>query len=176
MRTLTAISLLALFLFNLTGYRFVFNFLKDRSDKQFECLIDKEQYDQTQLFTISVDMNMPYQADQTDFERVSGEVSLDGKVYKFVKRRISNGQMHLVCIPDATKSRLQDAEENKNARESNAENTLAKNLVADYDFEMFKDPQSIKTSPVSRDIAANEAILTFLWVKSTIQPPDTKFT
>ena len=172
MRTLTAILLLALFLFNLAGYRFVFNYLKDRNDKQFELLIDKEQYQQSSLFTIAVDLNLPYLGEQTSFERVSGEVTYHGRVYKYVKRRIVNGQMILLCIADAAKTKLQTEEQSKNARENNAANTVVKILVADYDFETIKTSDSSPSIVMEKKTLSNECVPTSQWVKSTIHPPD----
>ena len=46
---------------------------------------------------------MPYQTVQSNYERVDGEVKMDGKIYKYVKRRIVNGELELFVYPTKTK-------------------------------------------------------------------------
>src|SRR5688500_10295398 len=82
----------------------------DQSDSNYEQLIDNNHYDESQLITIKVDMNVPYQTERTEFERVNGEITVYGTVYKYVKRRIYNGQLVLLCIPHHDKTELKSAE------------------------------------------------------------------
>jgi hypothetical protein len=52
---------------------------------------------------------MPYLAENTAFERVDGEITVDGKLFKYVKRKIHNGQLVLLCLPDEKKTKLRSA-------------------------------------------------------------------
>jgi hypothetical protein len=104
-----AIFLLLILLFNIIGYRAWFYYAEKKSDSQLEALLNKNQYDEQDLVVLKVALNMPYQIEQTQFERVDGEVTLDGRIYKYVKRRVSEGNLILLCIPDTHKMSLKKA-------------------------------------------------------------------
>ena len=145
MKKLAAILLLFLFLFNLVGYRLWFNYAQQQLDKQLEASLDKHQYDAADLISIKVPLSMPYQVTQSNFERVDGEIKIEGKIYKYVERRIVNGEMELLCLPDQNKMQLQDAKNdffkttndiaanNSEKKSDNAKTSIFKNLTADYD-------------------------------------------
>ena len=104
-----AIFLLLILLFNVIGYRAWFYCAEKKSDLKLEALLNKNQYDEQDLVALKVPLNMPYQIDQTQFERVDGEVTLNGRIYKYVKRKVSEGNLILLCIPDAHKMSLKKA-------------------------------------------------------------------
>lgn len=109
MKRLTAILLLVLFLFNWFGYRLLSDYLQHKADTRLEAQLDHDQYDASQLIEMRVPLNMPYQATSSDFERYDGEIEINGVHYKYVKRKIENGQLVLLCLPNETKMRLQSA-------------------------------------------------------------------
>lgn len=112
MKKLTAILLLLLLLFNLIGYRWFFAFTIRQWDGQITAALDKERYNEQDLITIKVPLSLPYQTDRSDFERVDGEISIDGQWYKYVKRKVVNGELVLLCLPDRKKAKLQTAKDN----------------------------------------------------------------
>jgi hypothetical protein len=71
--------------------------------------VDKGDYDSTDLITITIPVNIPYLCDWPEFRRVDGEIEFGGKIYRFVKRKVLNGQMILLCLPDENKTQLQAA-------------------------------------------------------------------
>lgn len=145
MKKLAAILLLLLFLFNLVGYRLWFNYAQQRSDIQLEASLDKHQYNDADLISIKVPLSMPYQALQSNFERVDGEIKIEGKIYKYVKRRIVNGELELLCLPDQNKMRLQSAKndyfkttsdiaaDNSSKKSDNSKTHIFKNITSDYE-------------------------------------------
>jgi len=99
---------------------------------------------------------MPYQVLQSDYERVDGEINLDGKIYKYVKRRIVNGELELLCLPDQNKMRLQSAKTdyfkttsdivNDNSKKAdNSKTNIFKNLTSDYEQQLAVYTLSIPT-------------------------------
>jgi hypothetical protein len=106
-----AILLLLLFLFNWFGYRLLSGYLQSQADAHLEAQLDQEQYDPSQLIEMRVPLNMPYQLNSTDFERYDGDIEIDGVHYKYVKRKVENGQLVLLCLPNETKMRIQGARE-----------------------------------------------------------------
>ncbi len=148
MKKITAIFLLLVFLFNLGGYRVWIYFEQQRSDKNFEVLLDKEQYNEAELITIKVPLSLPYQSDSKDFERISGEVNFKGKIYKYVKRKIENGEFVLLCLPDKNKMQLENAREdffkntndlaqNNSKRSDNSKSISLKKVSSEYDQPLF---------------------------------------
>ncbi len=128
MKRLTAIFLIIIFLFNTGGYRIWFYFEDKQSDKNLEASLDKDQYNETELITIRVPLSLPYQNDTKDFERITGEINFNGKIYKYVKRKIENGEFVLLCMPDKNKMQIEKQKEDffKNTNDLNQNNTSKK--------------------------------------------------
>ncbi len=109
MKRAASILLLTILLFNWIGYRFVSHYFENKLDIAFESSIDKQDYDEESLVELRVPLNMPYTLSNTGFERYYGEITLDGVHHKYVKRKIENGELVLLCLPDENKTRLLDA-------------------------------------------------------------------
>lgn len=109
MKRVAAILLLLLFLFNWVGYRLLSDYLQRRADTRLEAQLDQHQYNESSLIELRVPLNMPYQTASSNFERYDGEIEYNGTHYKYVKRKIENGQLVLLCLPNETKMRLQSA-------------------------------------------------------------------
>ncbi|RFM27153.1 hypothetical protein DXN05_16980 [Deminuibacter soli] len=97
-------------LFNLFGYRLLFICLEQQHKVSLEASLDKNDYNNNDLFEIKIPLNIPYISDQQHFERVDGAITIAGKTYKYVKRKITNGELVLLCLPDAGKQRLDNAQ------------------------------------------------------------------
>ena len=143
MKKLAAILLIALFIFNLFGYRILFYFAQQQSDINIEKALDKNQYNEDDLITIKIPMLIPYQVERKDFERFDGEVTVDGKIYKYVKRKVCDGNLVLLCLPDHNKMQLETAKndlfknsndlQNTDSKKSdNSKSLSGKNLSNDY--------------------------------------------
>lgn len=109
LKKLTAILLVCLFAFNLFGYRILFYSMQHRSDIRMEKSLDENQYKDADLVTITIPVSMPYHNNWSDFERFDGEVSYKGKIYRYVKRKVCEGNLILKCLPDHGKMKLEDA-------------------------------------------------------------------
>ena len=73
MKKFGAISLLLLLLFNFIGYRLLFYALQQNAEKNIVARIDREDYSDADLITLTVPLSMPYLQDSKDFERKDGE-------------------------------------------------------------------------------------------------------
>ncbi|HEU0064846.1 MAG TPA: hypothetical protein VFQ58_07435, partial [Flavisolibacter sp.] len=102
-----AFILLLVFSFNLFGYKVLFDYLQHRNDLLLEASLDKNEYNEDDLITIKVPITLPYQTDMKDFERIDGEITINGMIYKYVKKKIEQGQLVLKCLPDQQKMQLQ---------------------------------------------------------------------
>lgn len=111
MKKLAAILLISVFFFNWFGYRLLTDYLQHTADRHLEAQLDLNNYDESQLIEMRVPINMPYQTMSSGFERIDGEIEIDGIHYKYVKRKIENGELVVMCLPNQTKMRLESARE-----------------------------------------------------------------
>lgn len=109
LKKIAAILLLGILFFNWFGYRLLADILQQHADIKLEARLDQNDYDESQLFEMRVMLNLPYQTNWADFERVDGEIEIDGIHYKYVKRKVQDGQLVLLCLPNEAKMRLQTA-------------------------------------------------------------------
>ena len=145
LKKLASILLLGVLLFNWCGYRWVINLVQQDADTKLEARLDRNDYDQSQLIEIKVPVNMPYQSDWAGFERYDGEIEVNGIHYKYVARKVQDGQLVLKCIPNQTKQRLEsakddlfkisnDLQQDNSGKKSGVPNsTPVKNALGDYD-------------------------------------------
>src|SRR5258706_14293814 len=80
--------------------------MQDNADRKLESLIDNSKYDESQLIEIRVPLNMPYQQRFTEYERLYGEIEIDGKTYTYVKRKVEGDVVVLQCIANKSKQEL----------------------------------------------------------------------
>ncbi|MEX6688380.1 hypothetical protein QTN47_12780 [Danxiaibacter flavus] len=144
LRKTSAILLLTIFCFNLFGYRVVFEYFQHKADRQLVDQLDRNEYSEEDLITLSVPLSLPYQTNWKEFERVDGEIEVNGKIYKYVKRKVANGEMVLKCLPDHQKMRLESARDDffkyandfvqSNSKKSgDSKPTTFKLVIPDYD-------------------------------------------
>ncbi len=95
-------------------------FLQERSAQKLETLIDKEDYQEEELIEMRVQMNMPYQQRFTAFERHYGRISIEGKEYTYVKRKVEGDVLILKCLPDYASTRLQEIRNEMTSASSNS--------------------------------------------------------
>lgn len=106
MKQAATILLISILAFNWLGYRLLSGYLEHRSDVAIESRIEAEDYNEANLLELRVPMNAPYLSSSTEFERVDGEIEINGILYKYVKRKIDNGELVLMCIPHAAKTKI----------------------------------------------------------------------
>lgn len=110
LKKIVTIFMLAVYLFNLAGYSFVFRLLINHSNKQTIAAINTGGYSNAELVHIKIPVLLPYSTNWSDYERYDGEVEYEGIYYRYVKRKIYNDTLHLLCLPDFKRTRLQSAE------------------------------------------------------------------
>lgn len=146
MKKIAAILLLGTLLFNWFGYQLLTDYLQYRSDKKLEAKLDDNDYDEAHLIELKVPVSLPYQTNWDDFERYNGEIEIDGVHYKYVKRKVYNDSLILLCLPNESKMQIENARENffklvndlqstKSQKNSEKHHSLAfKNLLSEYWF------------------------------------------
>jgi len=110
MKRIAAILLLGILTFNWYGYKLLSSYLENRADRQLEANLDQDRYDESQLISIKVPAShLSYYNSATQFERVDGKIEVGGVQYKYVKRRLLNDSLELMCIPNHNAMKLQTA-------------------------------------------------------------------
>ena len=75
--------------------------MQDRSNLQLQSQLDLRHYDETQLVSIKLPATqLAYYNNSAVFERVDGQIEINGIPYQYVKRRIYNDSIELLCIPN----------------------------------------------------------------------------
>jgi hypothetical protein len=143
LKRLASILLLSMLLFNWVGYRLLSHYLESEANTELEARLDKSEYNEADLIEIKVPLSLPYNTDWKDFERVDGEIEIEGVHYKFVKRKIVDGQLVLMCLPNDTKMHLQNARDdffrlvndlqhNNSGNDNNKSQVSSKNPITEY--------------------------------------------
>lgn len=110
MKRIAAILLMGILFFNWYGYKLLSSYLEDKADRRLEASLDKNGYDESQLISIKVpSSHLSYYNSNTQFERVDGKIEVGGIQYKYVKRRLYNDSLELLCIPNHDAMKLQTA-------------------------------------------------------------------
>jgi hypothetical protein len=86
--------------------------MEGRANTDLEAQLDDNQYDESQLISIKVPAaHLTYYSSSDRFERVDGQVEINGVQFKYVKRRLYNDSVELLCIPNQAAMRLQSAKD-----------------------------------------------------------------
>ncbi|MGC4102190.1 hypothetical protein [Ferruginibacter sp.] len=111
MRRLATILLLLVFAFNLFGYRLFVSFMVKQADHSLELALDENDYNESELISVKKSINLPYYNNTKDFKRAYGEVEVNGVYYQYVKSRIYNDSLEMLCIPNVSKQQLLNAKD-----------------------------------------------------------------
>ncbi|MBG9375402.1 hypothetical protein I5907_04100 [Panacibacter sp. DH6] len=178
MKKLAAILLLAIFAFNTVGYRLFFNMLESTTDAAFTAQLDHGNYDSKDLVEVKVPINMPYQVATPAFERVDGEINVNGQVYKYVMRKVQADTMTLLCLPHYEKTALQNKAtefagkvNDLPTNDTNKKAEAFKMLTADFDITENLSLAGLQTSQAVSNLYRN-AGLSRTFIPENGQPPE----
>ena len=148
MKKITALFFLSLFLFNLFGYRLAVDYMQQKINDQLETRLDNNAYDESQLVELKIPIHLPYQTSWSSYQRYNGEIEINGILYKYVKRKVANDTLFLMCIANTKKMHLETAKDdffklsndlmqNNNSKKSDNSKSAFKNLQGEYDRYSF---------------------------------------
>jgi len=109
MRKLLSIVLSLLLLMNVLGYYGVFMGLHYKNSQDLMQRFDANDYGEQETVTLKVPLALPYAADETQFERVDGELEHQGEFYRLVKQRLYQDTLYMVCYKDSQSKRIKQA-------------------------------------------------------------------
>ncbi len=112
MKRIVAILLLSILLFNWVGYQLYTAIMEQHADKTLIASLDENNYSESDLLSIKVPaVHLSYYVNSKDFERVDGKVEIEGVQYNYVKRRLFNDSLELLCIPNKKATQFKTARE-----------------------------------------------------------------
>lgn len=124
--------------------------MQHKVSDQLEARLDKNLYDDSQLIELKLPMDLPYQTNWSSYQRCDGEIQIKGMIYKYVKRKVANDTLYLMCIPNVKKTNLETAKnnffglsndlmQNNNSKKSDNSKTISlKSLQGEYDEYSFQ--------------------------------------
>ena len=144
-------------LFNGFGYRLVSNYFDQKAADQLVELIEENDYDASYLVTIKTPINLPYYANNPQFERVDGEIVIKGIVYQYVQRRIYNDSLELKVIPNQDRLHIKNAREDFYKLAQDLSNTgtdkksipIGKSMTKLLSFDYIEQDNSWHLAPVN---------------------------
>jgi hypothetical protein len=146
LKRIFAIVLLSIHLFYIGGYSLLFQYYIHKADEQMVKEIFDNKIDTTQLIQLKIPVNMPTIQDWADYEVVAGQIQLKDAYYNYVGLKMTRDTMYFVCLPNATKTRLVNA--NIITAKEIADVPLSKkgqepaskkaNTLSDYNLQAFK--------------------------------------
>ena len=146
--------------------------------------LDRNDYDENQLIQIRVPINLPYHNDWQEFERYDGEIEIDGIHYRYVKRKVENGELVLLCLPDESRQMLQtarddffrlvnDLQHNSTNKKSDTGNSIAfKSITSEYRQENNDWSVWVIENDKLSFILENSALLAAPFRTSPEKPPE----
>ena len=150
------------------GYKLWISYLENKSEDRLEAMLDLNQYKENELIKISLPLNNAYQNDWSEFKRVNGEISFDGKIYHYVKEKIQFGQLILLCLPDHDKMKLEAGVNGKHASPKIILSAVQDECIPAYSI-IFEPNQEIKESPTLGNLHCAVSTLFHLSIE---RPPD----
>ena len=68
--------------------------------------VDENNYKATDLVSFKIALNNSYIAGSDRFEPIEGSVETNGITYQFVKKRVFNDTLEVVCLPNTKQSKI----------------------------------------------------------------------
>ena len=111
MRKLLAILFLGLILFSGFGYRLVFRSLEEKSEQTLVAALDRAQFAKSNLLTVRIPLDLPYQTNWSNPQRYDDELVIDGRIYQTVDRKVEDGYLIVQLIPNERKMGIRDLQQ-----------------------------------------------------------------
>jgi len=109
LKRVISISFLSIFLFTVIGYYAVYLGLRSQANNALKQKLDAELYDESEMLSMRIPLNLPYQSDWASFERVDGDFEQNGVFYNLVKQKVERDTLIVYYIMDHRETTLFEA-------------------------------------------------------------------
>jgi len=126
MKRFYSLFFLVLILLNTVGYYEVLVIIdRHEHDRAVKKITENEETIAGNLL-LKLPLSSPYGQQDTEYQRVYGEVTVAGQVYHFVKQKVYHDTLYVVCVTDAHTTKVKD-------------------VIADYSKSFADQPQGSNT-------------------------------
>ena len=142
MKKIVSILLLVILCFNIIGYKFVANYFEKKAITDMQTALYENKYNEAELVSFKTALNQPYVTNTDGYDYIDGEMDVNGTYYQYVKMRIYNDTLEVLCIPNYTKSNISEKKHELSKQLSDLANTkqskkstnglVAKTLISEY--------------------------------------------
>lgn len=84
-------------------------YLEAKATIRLEQKLETGDYDEKILVEVKIPLQLPYYTNWSQYERTYGETEWNGQHYQYVKRKLYNDTLYLLCIPHTEKNNIQTA-------------------------------------------------------------------
>lgn len=109
MKKAVSIFLVFLLLFNALGFYGLLQGLQYKNTLDLVRRLDNQQYSKDETITFKLPFTVPYQLSSNGFERVDGQIQIEGQYYRLVEQKLSHDTLFVVCIKDHASNRIMQA-------------------------------------------------------------------
>jgi hypothetical protein len=156
-----------------------FQYFIIQSDKELVLRADKNQYTDDELTEIKMPLHMPYITNSAGYERVDGAVEINGTYYNYVKRKVSNDTLYLMCLPNNDKTKLYSARNDYANKVQNApvngkstDASIKKCLLAsEYNPPVVQFILQAPPSITSQKVKPSDTPILYSFLSETFHPP-----
>ena len=142
-KKMAAILILSVLLFNWVGYQLFTALSENAEDQRLITRLDNDQFLDSELVSIKIPaVHLSPYVNERDFERVNGQIEIQGRVFSYVKRRFSQDSLELLCIPNDQATLLRIAKydffklvtdlQTEQSKKTNSNNSGHKNMNGKY--------------------------------------------
>jgi hypothetical protein len=117
---------LLLILLNTFGYYEVLVTIEKQNHHQAVAKIDENQNEISGNLLLKIPVSLPYSHNDSEYKRVYGEIIVEGQVYHYVKQKLYNDTLYVVCLKDV-------------------KSTAVRNAIADYSSKFSDQAKSERT-------------------------------
>lgn len=144
--------------------------------------LNDHKYNESELISFKISLNTPYINNSKDFDEVEGNIDIDGINYQYVKKRVYNDTLEILCIPNYTKTNIKikkddfakqinDIASSGNSKKSPTTKTLKATLSDFIDGTSYPSHTSLNLSKL--DHKSNHNLITsFDFLQRLDQPPE----
>ena len=162
------------------GYSLLFQYYIHQSDVQMVKQIFDNKIDKDKFIEIKIPVNMPTIQDWDEYEEIVGQVQLKDAYYNYVKLKMTRDTMYFICLPNATKTRLVNA--NIITAKEVADVPLSKkghdpaskkvNTLSEYNLHAFQYNYSVFGTSLQKDNMPVVVKLNNPFIESPGKPPN----
>jgi hypothetical protein len=150
------------------------------SNEQTQAGLDKDMYDEATLVEVAIPLNMPYLSNQATYQRFNGTIQFNGTIYNYVKRKISNDTLHILCIPNMQQTQLHAAKRDyakqlsdgsSNGKKSNESQAKKGSFFSEYNMHLSQYQFKDFAITATQNFALINASITDGFIETPGKPP-----